>query len=167
MEKENEVLEDKKEPEKIDPNLIVKNHVIGAMAVGLLPLPLIDLVALTGVQINMLRKLSQLYTVSFQHDKVRNILASLIGAGLPVAVSGAVSSFLKFIPVIGQATGAIAMPILSGASTYAVGKVFIRHFESGGTFLTFNPDAVKEYYEAMFKEGQEVASHLKKNDAEK
>ena len=54
------------------------------------------------------------------------------------------------------------MTILAGATTYAVGKVFIQHFESGGTFLNFNPDSVKEYYETMFKEGQSVAENMKK-----
>jgi len=38
------------------------------------------------------------------------------------------------------------MPIVAGAATYAIGKVFVRHFASGGTFLTFNPEKVKDYY---------------------
>ena len=147
-----------------NPNDIVKNHVIGSMAVGLVPLPLVDLMALTGVQLNMLRKLTQHYNISFFKDKATNILATLIGSGMPVAFSGILSSLVKSIPIIGQTTGALVMPAISGASTYAVGKVFIQHLESGGTFLNFDPEAVKEYYGAMFKEGQQVVANLKKKD---
>jgi uncharacterized protein (DUF697 family) len=157
--------EKEQQPEEVsNPNEIVKKHVIGSMAVGLVPLPLVDLMALTGVQLNMLRKLTQHYQVSFFKDKATNILASLIGSGLPVAFSGLFTSIVKTIPIIGQTTGALVMPAISGASTYAVGKVFIQHFESGGTFLNFNPEAVKEYYAAMFKEGQQVVSNLKKKE---
>ncbi|MBF0226399.1 MAG: DUF697 domain-containing protein [Desulfobacterales bacterium] len=150
--------------ENLDINNVLTKHVIGAMAVGLIPMPVIDLVALTGVQLNLVRKISQIYKIPFSQDKVKNILASLIGSGLSVTLSKAFASFLKVIPIIGQTTGVLAMPLLAGASTYAVGKVFIHHFESGGTFLNFNPETVKEYYEAMFKEGKKVVSNLKKNE---
>jgi len=42
-----------------------------------------------------------------------------------------------------------------------VGKVFMQHFASGGTFLNFNPDEVKEYYSQMFQEGKQVAADMK------
>ena len=67
----------------------------------------------------------------------------------------------KAIPGIGTTAGVVAMPILGGATTYATGKVFIQHFASGGTFLSFNPDKVKAYYEEMLKEGQKVAVDMK------
>lgn len=144
-----------------DADKILRNHVLGSMGVGLIPIPLVDLVALTGVQLNMLRKLAKTYNVPFSQDKVKNLLASLIGGGIPVTFSNAVASLIKSVPVIGQTTGAVAMPILAGATTYAVGKVFVQHFASGGTFLNFDPEAVREYYAAMFKEGEKVASGLK------
>jgi hypothetical protein len=43
-----------------------------------------------------------------------------------------------------------------------VGKVFARHFAEGGTFLSFDPEKAKAFYEEMFKEGQEVAADIKK-----
>jgi hypothetical protein len=38
--------------------------------------------------------------------------------------------------------------------------VFIQHFESGGTFLDFNPDEVKEYFKAQFEEGRKLATPI-------
>ncbi len=150
-----------------DQGSTIRNHVIGSIGVGLIPMPVVDLVALTGIQLNMLRKLAKSYDIPFSNDKVKNLLGSLIGGGIPVALSTTVASLIKGIPVIGQATGAVTMPILSGATTYAVGKVFTQHFASGGTFLNFNPDEVREYYAQMYKEGEKVATDLNKKDSKK
>jgi len=148
-------------PPREEGDRILRNHVYTAMGVGLIPVPLVDLVALTGVQLNMLRRLAKVYEVPFSQDKVKNLLSALIGGALPVAMSDIVASLIKAIPVIGQTAGALAMPASAGAVTYAVGKVFMQHFASGGTFLNFNPDEVKEYYSQMFQEGKQVAADMK------
>ncbi len=140
----------------------LRNHVLGALGVGLIPIPVVDIVALTGIQLNLLRKLAAEYDVPFSEDIVRNILGSLIGGSIPVLLSRTFFSLVKGIPLIGHAAGALTMPILAGATTYAVGKVFIQHFASGGTFLTFDPDKVREFYNEMYKEGQKMASSLNK-----
>ncbi|MNC99258.1 hypothetical protein D3C83_174830 [compost metagenome] len=38
------------------------------------------------------------------------------------------------------------MPALAGASTYATGRVFVDHFESGGTFDNFDPETARGDY---------------------
>ncbi len=53
---------------------------------------------------------------------------------------------------------------LSGASTYAIYKVFIQHFESGGTFLDLDPSKVKSYFSEQFTKGKAVAADLKKDE---
>ena len=57
------------------------------------------------------------------------------------------------------------MPLIAGASTYAVGKVFYRHFASGGTFLTFDPEKARAYYEEMFQKGKDVVKGMKAQPA--
>jgi len=95
---------------------------------------------------------------------VKHLIASLLGSSIPVSISGVILSLVKSIPLIGQATSALTMPALAGATTYAVGKVFIQHFESGGTFLDFDPEKVKAYYAEMLKEGEDVAADLNKKN---
>jgi hypothetical protein len=43
--------------------------------------------------------------------------------------------------------------------------VFIKHFETGGSFFNFDPKRMKAYYDEKFKEGKEVASDMKKEAA--
>ncbi len=161
-EKTQKITTEPKEVPKEQLDAILRHHVWGAIGVGLVPIPLVDLVALTGVQLNLLRKLAKVYGLPFFKDTAKNILSSLAGGALPVAVApGVAASVAKFIPIFGQTVGVVTMPIIAGAATYAVGKVFIQHFASGGTFLTFNPEKVKGYYAEMFKEGAKVAADIK------
>ncbi|MGB5685086.1 MAG: hypothetical protein WBM35_04685, partial [Candidatus Electrothrix sp.] len=71
------------------------------------------------------------------------------------------ASFSKTIPGIGQSLGAVGAASLAGASTYAVGKVFSRHFSEGGTFLSFDADEAREFYKEMLNEGKEVVKDIK------
>lgn len=141
-----------------DPDQIIRNHVLASMGIGLLPFPLVDLVGVTGAQLNMLRKLAKVYGIPFSENLVKQLIGSLTGAGLSMPVGRVLGSLVKIVPVVGTAAGALAMPVAAGATTYAVGKVFHQHFASGGTFLTFNPEKVKDYFKRMFKEGEKFAA---------
>ncbi len=149
---------------KDDLDKIIRHHVYYAMGVSLIPVPLVDFAGLTGIQLNLVRKLAKAYNVPFFKDSVKNILSSLVGGALPLAMATPLaSSVAKFIPMMGQTAGVVTMPILGGATTYALGKVFVQHFASGGTFLTFDPEKVKSFYNEMLKEGQTVADDIKKS----
>lgn len=171
LKKEEAVQEDEKETtpnetaevpnEELDK--IIRNHVYASMAIGLVPIPLVDLMGVSVTQLNLLRALAKKFDRPFFKDIAQNTISALIGGTIPAVSAGPVAvSIYKFVPVIGSTAGALAMPILSGATTYAIGKVFVQHFASGGTFLTFNPDKVKEYYKKMFEEGKTVADGMKK-----
>lgn len=150
------------EPTQEELDKLIRHHVWTAMAVGLVPIPLVDLAGILGVQLNLMRKLANHYRVPFFKDSVKNILSSLIGSAVPVTLAAPFASVVKVIPVIGSSVGAVSMPLVGGAATYAVGKVFVQHFASGGTFLTFDPQKVKAYYTEMFQEGKNIVAELKK-----
>jgi len=62
------------------------------------------------------------------------------------------------VPFVGAYVAVLTQPVLGGAVAYGLGKVFIQHFESGGTFLTFDPNKVRDYYEEMVSEGGKAAA---------
>ncbi|OQX25935.1 MAG: hypothetical protein BWK80_13010 [Desulfobacteraceae bacterium IS3] len=143
-----------------DGNKVIRNHMLVSMGVGLIPIPIADMVGITAVQLNMLRKLAKIHEVPFTQHKVKSILTALVGGGGSLTVAEGFASLIKFVPVVGTTVGAVSMPITAGAITYAVGKVFLQHFASGGTFLTFDPEKVREYYAEMFKEGKTAAADM-------
>jgi uncharacterized protein (DUF697 family) len=142
-------------------NNIIKKHVIVVMGTSLVPIPLFDLVALTGVQLKMLYSLAKLYDVPFSKNLGKSLITSLLGGVMPTSAAMTLASLAKAVPGLGTATGMISVSILGGATTYAIGSVFMQHFESGGTLLDFNPKKTREYFSNKLEEGKEVAAKLK------
>ena len=114
-------------------------------AAGLIPVPLVDMSAVGGVQLHMLRRLSQIYGVPFSENRGKSILTSLVGAVIPASTATTTASIMKGLPVIGTAIGVLTMPVVSAGATWVIGKVFIQHFASGGTLLDFNPPDYREF----------------------
>lgn len=139
----------------------VKNYMWWSMGAGLIPVPFVDLVAVSGVQLKMLAEISKIYGVQFQESRGKAVVGALIGSIVPSAMSfGAVGSLLKAVPLVGALVGTPSMVVFCGASAWALGKVFIQHFESGGTFLDFNPAEVKEHFQEQFEEGRKMAATM-------
>ncbi len=124
---------------------MVRRFAIWAGGAALVPVPLIDVAAVGGLQLQMLRKLSEVYEVPFSENIGKSILASFAGAAIPASSGVGIASALKFVPGVGTLAGALSMPALSAAATYAIGKAFIEHFRSGGTFLDFEPPDYHEF----------------------
>lgn len=130
---------------------LVERFSLWSGVAGLLPVPFVDLAAVAGVQIQMLRRISRLYGVPFSKNRGRALLAGLAGTMIPASTGIGMSSFIKGVPLIGTAVGAVATPALSVAATYAIGMVFIQHFATGGTLLDFSPPDYHEFIKAQVK----------------
>ncbi len=139
----------------------IRNHTYVAVGVGLIPLPLVDLVSITAVQLNLVNSLSKVYGLEFKADLARNIIGAVVGSVTPMGLARPLASIVKVVPFIGSAVGMLSLSITAGAATYALGKVFVQHFESGGTFLTFDPAKVRAYYAEQFEKGTLVAKEAK------
>jgi uncharacterized protein (DUF697 family) len=132
---------------------LVDRFSIWSGAAGLIPVPLLDMAAVAGVQLQMLRRLSEIYGVPFTENRGKSIIASLAGAIIPASTATTtamgVGSMLKAFPGVGTVVGALSMPVFSAGVTYVIGKVFIQHFASGGTLLDFNPPDYREFIKAQ------------------
>lgn len=140
---------------------VVKKHVIWSVGAGLLPVPLLDIAAVTGIQLDMLKQLCTLYNVRYTESQGKSWVASLSGSIM--ARMGA--SVVKSVPVIGSLLGGASMSALSGAATYALGQVTIAEFESGADFETANMDHAREVYAEELEKGKEFASKVAKDKA--
>jgi len=152
---------------KTDAEAIVNKYVPWSMGSGLIPIPIADFAAITAVQLKMLSEMSAVYGVEFKENRGKSIIVSLISsAGSTTLAVGSLGSLIKAIPGFGQWLGGMTLPIIAGALTYAVGKVFIQHFESGGDFLNFDDLAAKQAFVEAYESGkQEAAAVGKKVDA--
>ncbi len=133
---------------------LVKTHMVTGMALGLLPSPLFDVVALSGVQLNLLRQLCEHYGIQFDEQLAKGVVNALITGSLPVLTVLGLSSVAKAIPGIGTLGGGISMTVLAGATIYATGQVFIQHFEFGGTLHSFKAQQWGAFFKQQFAEGK-------------
>lgn len=141
---------------------LTKRFVLWSMGGSLVPVALLDLAAVVAIQVKMLRDMSEIYDVPFTESRGKSIATSLIGS-LGLVPSGTIllSSLVKVIPGIGSMVSALSLPAMVGAITYATGRVFILHFESGGSLLDFDSEKMKAYFKNSFEEGQTVAESIK------
>ena len=115
------------------PQRIIDDHAFYAAAVGLIPIPLIDVASVSGVQYHMIKKLSEKYDhVQFNNQKAKSVLAALTG-GISSWELGLFARFLfKGVPFFGPIIGGTAMSGFSYVSTKLIGSIFDEHFASGG-----------------------------------
>jgi uncharacterized protein (DUF697 family) len=140
---------------RLEAELIIKRNVLWAMGAGAVPVPILDMALTTGVQLRLLKQLSDLYGVAFSERLARKLLSSLLVGVGGVAVGLAIgASLAKFIPGIGLTV--LGAPILVGALTQAVGNVFVMHFETGGTFLDFNAISLREYFRREYEAAKDA-----------
>jgi uncharacterized protein (DUF697 family) len=105
----------------------------------------VDLVAVGALQLQMLRRLSQIFDVPFTENRGKAMISSLLGAMIPTASGLGAADALKAIPIVGTLISSFITPVLAAGATYAIGRVFIQHFASGGTLLDFNPPDYREF----------------------
>ena len=133
---------------------VVKSYLPWAAGAGILPLPGIDVALIMGVQLRMLAKLAEEYGVPFKEQAAKSIVAALMAMLVQNILTGGLASALKFVPVVGTLLGIAVLPAIAAAGTFAIGKVFITHFEAGGTFLDFDPQKVQNHFRVEFEKAR-------------
>jgi uncharacterized protein (DUF697 family) len=140
---------------------VIRNHVIWSMGASyIIPLPIADVFAVSALQLDMIRQLCRVYDIDFAETQGKAIVSALTTSTM--ARAGA-RSLLKIIPVVGTVIGGITTAVINGASTYALGEVFKKHFANGGTFLDFDTDRLKKLYREKFEKGKKVAKEWKED----
>lgn len=143
------------------PDKIIKTHMMMSIGAGLVPLPLLDVVAVTAIQVDMLKQLSAHYKIPFSEQSGKSWISAIGGSILArIGASG-----FKAIPIVGSILGSVTMSVLSGASTYALGNVFKEHFNNGGDLTDIDVDKAKDFFKEKFDEGKTIAKKM--NDEKK
>ena len=134
---------------------LVNKYVPFCAAAALIPLPGVDIVAVTGIHVKMIADIAKIYDVPFRDDAAKNIISSFVAAAIPSSMgfglTQVAASALKIVPGVGTVLGMSAGAAFAAAFTFALGRVFIQHFESGGNLVTLDPIAAREYFKTEFE----------------
>jgi uncharacterized protein (DUF697 family) len=126
---------------------IVRKYMAISAGAALIPVPPIDAVVLAGVHVSLIRRICAYYNVDFSEHAARNIVIAILGSLIPGSIGSAISKkVLGVLPLALHVFGGAAMSAFSAAVSYGIGKLFIRHFESGGTLHDFNVDRLHRVF---------------------
>lgn len=139
---------------------IIKNHIMWAMGAGTIPLPILDVIGVSAIQLDMLRQLCRLYSVDFYENQGKNLISAIAGGG----IARGTASLVKTIPGVGSFLGGVSMSVMAGATTYALGQVFVGNFEQGVQLIDFNIGKGEEIFEEAYEKGKEYVDALRKKD---
>lgn len=138
---------------------IVRRNMLWSAGAGVIPVPLLEFAAITAVEVKLIKELADHYGQPYRKDLAKGVALSLIGSLGSVTLGKMVAlSSLRIIPVLGPVVAVAALPGVAAAITYAVGKVCISHFESGGTLLNFDPRRMRDYFRTQYAESLKEAA---------
>ncbi len=119
---------------------IVKEHVLLSAGSALIPEPILCTTAVTAAHLRMLDELSRHYQKPFDAKAVRVLLIGALGGGVMALFLGRPGSrraIAALAPVI-IPLWFVGGCLVAGTLTHLMGLAFIRHYERGGTYLTFD-----------------------------
>ena len=76
---------------QVQANKIVSDHVVWSLGAGLMPIPLFDIAAVTAVQMDMLKQLSDLFEVDYSKSAGKAFVSALTGSTFASGSSSAIS----------------------------------------------------------------------------
>ena len=138
---------------------VISTYSAMAAGFGLVPFPIIDVVAIAGTQYKMISELAGIHGVDASKERIRSAVISVLGGGVPTLLNATVlSSLVKSVPVVGTYLGLALLPAMAGVTTAALGRAFAQHFEAGGTLLSMDAKVIRAHFQAEFEALKEKAS---------
>ena len=97
-----------------------------------------------------------LYDVPFERVRVASLVSALFGGWTPYTITvGFVGAAARMAPGVGTVVGIATSIGTSTLATEAIGKIFVQHFEGGGTFLDFEPKKYRQQLDQSKRAGPE------------
>jgi len=118
---------------------IITRHCRYASTVGFIPIPLVDIAAITAIQVKMVAALAERHKLDFDHQLAKALVVSVVAAISGRAVAFRIARrLMQAVPALGTAARLIVDPMSAYAATWTVGQLFDQHFAKGGTLFDFD-----------------------------
>ncbi len=136
---------------------LAQHYVLAAAGLALVPVPLADLLGVMALQVKLVHGLARHYGVPFKASLVQSLLAALLSGPSATLAGRALASLAKAVPGLGSLAGG-GTAVSFAAVTYAVGAIFIQHFEAGGILLDFDAQKAKPLFRHALLTGPATAT---------
>jgi uncharacterized protein (DUF697 family) len=110
---------------------VVKKYSLIAGGVGAIPAPFLGQLTVGALLAKMTYDLSTIYQTHWTDHKAKIAVASVLGGAHTSWISHYLIYYATKITPLTTIATLITKPIISAAVVYTIGKLFVRHFESG------------------------------------
>lgn len=118
---------------------IVQRYVLISAGAGLITLPIVDVSALAGVHVALIKELTEHYGHEFSEHAARNIVIAIAASLIPGSIGSIIGRrVLSALPFVTPVFALASMAGFSAFVSYSLGRIFTEHFEAGGTLQTFD-----------------------------
>lgn len=124
---------------KLAARRVIRQSLSAAAVLGLEPVPLLAIPLLVAVQIRMLLRLGTIYGEPVNARRARELLTAIAGG---VVIRYATQEIAKLLPIAGWVIAAA----VAASGTWALGRVAILYFESGGQL---SPEQMRGMYRRL------------------
>jgi uncharacterized protein (DUF697 family) len=114
-----------------------------AATAGTIPVPLLDLALLSGIQSRMVYHLAKLYGQPRDQRRYLELAGTLGGS---IVFRQGVRELIKLVPYFGTVAGAVACGALAGATTFALGKAACYYYSAVHRGHVPRPEELKRYF---------------------
>lgn len=122
---------------------IVYRYAAVSAGAAFIPMPGLDVTVLAGIHVALIKRLCDHYDVDFSEHTARNLLIAIAASVIPGTVGSiAGRRVLAVLPPGLNLIGWTLMSASSAAFSYAIGRLFIHHFETGGTLFSFDTSRI-------------------------
>jgi uncharacterized protein (DUF697 family) len=126
---------------------IVYRYMAASAGAALIPVAGIDVAVLAGIHVAMIKRLCDHYAVDFSEHTARNLLIAIAGSVVRCTVGSVLGrKVLGLLPLTASLAGWVLMSASSATFSYGIGRLFIHHFEAGGTLLSFDPSQLHDVF---------------------
>ena len=132
---------------------VIKKHAMLATGAGLIPINGLDVAALTAVQVSMVQRLADIYTIPYEHQQIRIIVTSAIASIFSRLASYGVSEFFHPFQSMGNIADELTNAAVSGFFTVASGEIYKAHFAEGLSFDTLDFSQYFSYFKEQIEAG--------------
>lgn len=131
----------------------VIQHASYSSIAGLVPIPILDNVVVGSVHLQMVKDIAACYDVAYSSRRTALVISVLLwGMGIPSLARWTGSKLLSGIPLVGGLAGWAGSAAMTGAVTYAVGRVLVYHFATGGNLFNFDAEKARSFFVESYKE---------------
>jgi uncharacterized protein (DUF697 family) len=117
-----------------------------AATAGTIPIPLVDLAVLSGIQSRMVYHLAKLYGQPMDPKRYLELAGTLGGS---IVFRQGLRELIKLVPYFGTVAGAVACGAVAGATTFALGKAACYYYSSVHRGHVPRPEELKHYFNAQ------------------